>query len=302
VSWRDRPYAYRDDRGGIGGFGGPTGGGIGLSMPKPTRVVKWLLITNLLVFVVQLAAGDVHRGVGVISQMFGAVGLYWWQLWRYVTFQFLHGGMWHLVLNMLAVYFLGAPLERRMGSRRFLVFYLLCGAIAGVTYVVMSLALGQGGWIPIVGASGGVYGIILAAAVYFPHFRIIFLFFPVPIRLAAVIIFSIMALTVLQGLGAGGVKTGVFWSQVAHFGGAAAAAVWIFLSRHRPAGSTLGERVRKGSWQRKQRERRQMQAEVDRILEKIHTHGIGSLSSREKRLLKQATERQREEDKRISKL
>jgi len=204
VSWRDRPYAYRDDRGGIGGFGGPTGGGIGLSMPKPTRVVKWLLITNLLVFVVQLAAGDVHRGVGVISQMFGAVGLYWWQLWRYVTFQFLHGGMWHLVLNMLAVYFLGAPLERRMGSRRFLVFYLLCGAIAGVTYVVMSLALGQGGWIPIVGASGGVYGIILAAAVYFPHFRIIFLFFPVPIRLAAVIIFSIMALTVLQGLGAGG--------------------------------------------------------------------------------------------------
>jgi hypothetical protein len=204
------------------------------------------------------------------------------------------------------LYVLGTPLEQRMGPRRFLVFYLLCGVAAGVAYVVMSLTVGEGHWNPIIGASGGVYGIVLAAAVYFPHFRIIFLFFPVPIRLAAIIIFSIMALTVLQGLGAGEARTGEFWSQVAHFGGAAAAAAWILLARGRPQrspiGATLTEKIRNGRWERKLREQQKMQAEVDRILEKIHIHGIASLSAREKRLLKQATDKQREEDKRVQKL
>ncbi|NLG35981.1 MAG: rhomboid family intramembrane serine protease [Lentisphaerae bacterium] len=275
---------------------------MGLALPKPSAVVKWLLILNIGAFILQIALS--YAGIR-LERSLGVTRGSWWQVWRFVTFQFLHDDGWHLLLNMLAVYILGTPLERKLGSRRFATFYLLCGAMAGVSYLLISLIAGAPGWVPLIGASGGVYGIILAGAVYFPHFRIIFLFFPVPIRLAAVIIFSIMVLTVLQGLGAGALQRDEFWSETAHFGGAVTAAVWIF-SAHRRAGGrggpSLGERFRRGQWERKMRRRREIQQEIDGILAKIHTHGIASLSAREKRLLKQATEMQREEDDRIKRL
>jgi len=276
-------------------------------LPSPSRAVKLLLIANLSMFVLQALAGDFREGsLGPMTAWLAVTPAKWWELWRYVTFQFLHGGVWHLFLNMLALYMLGTPLEGHYGSRRFISFYLLCGAVAGLLYVVVELLLiGPQATSPLVGASGGVFGIILAAAVYFPNFRILFLFFPVPIRVAAVLIFAVMGLTILVTLGGvlrGDTPQGEFWSHVAHFGGAVAAAVWIVRERRGGLRLWKARAPAEGRWKKNMQQRTKTQHEVDRILEKIHVKGIASLTGREKRTLKKATNQQKTEDQRISRL
>ncbi len=294
MGMHDRTY-WRDED---GGGGGGMGRHIGIGLPKPTYVVKSLLIVNLLVFVLQVfldTNGTMTRALGVTA---GA----WWQVWRYVTFQFLHGDFWHIALNMLGLYMLGTPLENHWGPRRFTWFYLTCGVVAGVAYVAIVWALQPGlSFIPLIGASGGVFGIILACAVLFPHFMLILLFFPVPIRLAAGLIFGGMLLLVTQSLMRGSVGDAL--SDVAHLGGALAAAVWIWvIPRMRGAAGGIRQARKKGSWERKMRSREEDEAEIDRILDKIKRGGLHSLSHREKRTLQDATRRRREEDDRIGRL
>jgi len=290
----DRPY-MREEPGGFGRGGGM--GGMRLALPKPTPAVKALLFINVGAFLLQLFLDQPRSGyrAGLLSTYFGVTLEGFWQLWRYVTFQFLHGGAWHLALNMLGLYFLGTAVERHFGTRRFLWFYLSCGVVAGAAFVIIG-ALGElPPWLPIIGASGGVYALVLAAAVYFPHFQIIFLFFPVPIRLAALIIFGVMILMVLQSAAGGQVERAM--SDVAHLGGAGAAAVWIWvLPRLRAARQQSVRRRNQGRWEAKMRRRAAEQAEIDRILQKIKTDGLTSLSRKERQRLQDATRRQRDEE------
>jgi membrane associated rhomboid family serine protease len=297
---KDRPY-WRDEQPSGGGGGGSYGGGMTVGMPRPGKAVKYLLLINIAVFMAQLVfrAGDMN-----LSDAFGATVAGWWQVWRYLTFQFLHDphNLWHLGLNMLALYMLGSPLERHWGFGRFLKFYLSCGAFAGVAYVVMAaLLIPVPSRIPLIGASGGVYAILLACAVLFPHFRLIFLFFPVPIRLAAIVIFGGMILFVLSSISAGH-ASGEFWSQVAHLGGAAAAAasIWVLpkardeLYKHRRKAS-------QGTWQRRMDKSRREQEEIDRILDKIRDRGLDSLSRSERQRLQRATNDQRHQERQMYK-
>ncbi len=296
----DRPYwkeppPYQDG-------GGPAGGGIAFGLPKPGKMVKWLLIINVAMFVTQILFELVIKRD--LSSYLGATAGGWWQLWRYVTFQFLHdtGSIWHIALNMLGLYILGTPLEDLWGRRRFLIFYLSCGAVAGIAYVITALALKLPPAIPIIGASGGVYGIILACAILFPHFRIIFLFFPVPIRLASLIIFGGMVLVILGSISSGEV-TSQFWSDVAHLGGAAAAAVWVWgVPKFRGSGASVAAGTNEGAWRRKMQQRADRQAEIDRILDKIHDEGIASLTKKEKKLLQDATKQQQKEERKFGRL
>ncbi len=200
---------------------------------------------------------------------------------------------------MLGLYMLGTHLERHWGTRQFVKFYLTCGVVAGLAYVVIGNIVGGIGNIPIVGASGGVYGILLAAAVLFPHIRLILLLFPVPIRFACLIIFVIMAWTIIGAL-TSGIYSGGFWSDVAHLGGAVTAAVWIWvLPRFRVSSQQVKEKLNEGAWRRKMQKRADEQAQIDAILRKIHDRGLASLSGREKKFLKDATRRQREQENQI---
>ena len=295
----DRPY-WKDDAGAEPGGGFMRGMSVGL--PKPSKAVKWLLIVNLAAFPLQLAF---ELGFSInLSDWFGATTGGFWQVWRYLTFQFLHdtSSLWHIALNMLGLYMFGTPLEQLWGTRRFLRFYLSCGAVAGLLYVIVGLLLSNPRWVPLIGASGGVYGILLACAVLFPHFRIIFLFFPVPIRLGAAIIFGGMILFLLSSLRAG-VYSGNFWSQVAHLGGAGMAAMWLWvIPRFGGAAQGAIRRASRGSWQSKMQRRRAEQADIDRILDKIRIEGLASLTRKEKHTLKEATHRQQKEDRDISRL
>jgi len=267
------------------------GGGMFVGMPRPAKAVKIMLMINIGVYVAQALTGD------AIADALGATAGQWWQPWRYVTFQFLHGGVWHLGLNMLGLYMLGSPLEQQWGTRRFLAFYLSCGALAGAAYVIMGHALGPSRLpsdIPLVGASGGVYAIVLACAVLFPQFKLIFFLFPVPIRMAALIIFGGMVLMILSSLSSGQIRP-QFWSDVAHLGGAAGGAFWIWVLPRLVLRSTSARvHVRKGAWARKTARGAAEDRTIDEILKKIHDQGINNLTDREKKTLAEATKQQRQ--------
>jgi membrane associated rhomboid family serine protease len=305
----NRPYLRDEQSAGPGGYGG--GGmmrGVMFGMPRPARAVKWLLIVNAVAFVLQLFFDQPGTGpggvpIGTMSYYFGANLAGWWQPWRYVSFQFLHGGLWHIALNMLGLYMLGTPLERSWGPKRFLRFYLICGVVAGAAYVGMAaLTDAIPPWMPIVGASGGVYAVVLAAAVLFPHFRLIFFLFPVPIRFAAVIIFGGMIFVVLSSLSAGEYGP-QFWSDVAHLGGAVTAAIWLGLGPAISQARTQARQaMRQGAWDRKMRSEQADREEIDRILEKVRREGIGSLGDKERRKLQEATEKQRKKDRDLRRL
>ena len=296
----DRPYWRQDGEGGGGGGFRRTAVGF----PKPTPAVKYLLLINGGAFVLQLIVGLGLKGD--LSRAFGVRPVDFWQIWRYVTFQFLHDpySLWHIGLNMLGLYMFGTPLERHWGTRRFVKFYLSCGVVAGVAYVLVAYGRGLPGDVPLIGASGGVYGILLACAVLFPRMVIILVLFPVPIRLGAIIIFGGMVLFLLMSLrGPEGFESPAFWSHVAHLGGAGMAAVWLWvIPRVRVSATEVVRRAHKGAWQRKVQRRRANQAEVDRVLQKIHTEGIGSLSRRERKILQDATQQQRDETKDLTRL
>ena len=129
---------------------------MGFNMPAPTPVVKYLLIINVVVFIGQcLMEGKLEAFFAATGDsMSSAV-----QIWRLITFQFLHhtGGLMHLLFNMLGIYFLGPTLERSWGGKGFLKFYLTCGAVGGLIYVLACLFGWMDGGI-LIGASGGVLG------------------------------------------------------------------------------------------------------------------------------------------------
>ncbi len=118
--------------------------------------MKWLLLANIVIFVLQIFLDQPPRGSfrdwGWMSQWLGASPEHWWQIWRYITFQFLHDihSIWHILFNMLGLYFLGTPLESYLGTRKFLIFYLSCGALGGVAYVIAGTLVAQDVYVPIV--------------------------------------------------------------------------------------------------------------------------------------------------------
>jgi membrane associated rhomboid family serine protease len=101
----------------------------------------------------------------------------WWQV---VTHMFIHSGWAHIFFNMLALFLFGIQLEQRMGSTEFLLYYFICGIGAGIFTVFINAATGQG-MVPVVGASGAIFGLLLAFAAFFPDARI-FIFGILPMR------------------------------------------------------------------------------------------------------------------------
>ena len=251
-----------------------------MSFPKLTPVVKWLLIINIGVFIAAITI----RPLGVF--------IYSWfeldatslgralQFWRLITYQFLHhpGSAWHIFINMLGLFFLGPTLERHWGSRRFLPFYLGCGVAGALFYyflvAVKFLPAGE-----MVGASGSILGMLAACAILFPHFVVFILLFPVPIRIAAIGLTAVYLVAILsKGSNAGG--------DAAHLAGMAAGAAYVLSQTWR---DKFKFKLRSGNWEKRMTEQHNLQVEVDRILEKVHHSGIQSLSSKERKILREAT-------------
>jgi membrane associated rhomboid family serine protease len=132
--------------------------------------------------------------------------------WQLVTYAFLHGSMLHLFFNMFALYMFGGAIEQVFGSRRFLIYYLVCVVSAALAQLLVAWM--TGGFYPTVGASGGVFGLLLAYGLYFPNNRVMLLFPPIPMP-ARVFVLVYAALELVMGVS--GAQSGV--AHFAHLGG-----------------------------------------------------------------------------------
>ena len=194
-------YRYR--------FGSPGAGGLGIgpgAQVPPT--VKALMLVCAGVYVFGLLVGKYE-----LIALFGLIParVEQFEIWRLFTYQFLHGGVWHLAMNMFMLWMFGSELEQLWGRSFFLKYYFVCAVGGGLVFA----AVRHGTGIPSVGASAAIYGILMAYAIWFPN-RQVFIWFLFPIRVRYLVIF-LMAIEFIQAVE----QTGTGIAHAAHFGGMA---------------------------------------------------------------------------------
>ena len=247
-----------------------------------TPVVGVLMVITTVAYFLQLL-GDLLTGHGA-SHLFALSSegfLHGWA-WQFVSYQFLHGGVWHILLNMLCLYMMGPELERVIGSARFAALYLLSGVTGGAAWLAIQYP--QMGYC--IGASGSIFGVMAAFATMFPRLPLSVFMFPF-ITLPAWVLVGILALIQLALLLENG-PTQVAYA--AHLAGALAGCGLAWL--HKRGADPL-------QWVRQKQEERQVakaqaeQADVDRILDKLAREGLHKLTEAERRHLQAASERLR---------
>lgn len=256
--------------------------------------IKGLLIANAAVFALQiLLAVPVWQAFGVrIEDILGlrpewAIERGW--VWQPLTYMFLHGGLFHLLLNMFVLWMFGAEIERYWGTSRFLKYYVVCGLGAAAASFVFNYHS------VVIGASGAVLGVLLAFGMLFPD-RYIYLWFLLPIR-AKYLVAGLAALEILYLVS----QPGGGIARAAHVGGMLAG----FLYLKWGFGSSPLDRIA-ARWRRRRLDvveggsggggrldRRRLEREIDRILDKISEHGLDSLTDEEARILDEASRRNR---------
>jgi len=286
----DREYARPAGQG--GGFG---------QRPRsnqPWSVNTWLIAICVGVFILNGFMGNKLIEWLHFSTADGFLDI---QFWRFFGFQFLHANLPHLLFNMIALYFFGPLVERYLGGKRYLAFYLLCGLFGAVLYMILNLGgVLAGKEVPgllfnnihaqLVGASAGVFGVLLAGAYLAPKVRVL-VFFIIPMKLStmAYLLVGIAVWTVLQsGDNAGG--------EAAHLGGAAAG--WYFIRNPRHLSGFfdfLGKADPTSKHFAFRKSDKIQNEEVDRILDKVHRKGLPSLSAKEKKILHEASRSRRDE-------
>lgn len=227
-------------------FGRGYGGGISFGPSYTPPIVKQLLITNLAVFVAQVLLGrelPFDRVFAVVPRL--TWGSFW--IWQPFTYMWLHGGLLHLVMNCFMLWMFGSPLAMAWGAKRFLRFYLLCGVgagfiIASYPYLVVQLGLASPASLGslTIGASGAIYGVLLAYSLTWPDRKL--MFFPLPVAIRAIWLIPItFFLTVYTD------QRGVV-SHIGHFGGVLVG--WLLLRRGGTATGLPTWTQLKWRWQR----------------------------------------------------
>jgi membrane associated rhomboid family serine protease len=176
--------------------------------------VKWLIIANVVVYLIyffgSLAGPEpIFRSLLLHPR---AVA-YHFAVWQLVTYMFLHslGSLWHIVFNMLALWMFGTPVEQTWGTQRFLRYYFLCGVGGGICVVLANMLFGDPDQL-VLGASGAIYGLLLAFGMLFPNQEVLFSFlFPIKAKYMVMIVGAIAFLSSFQ--------SGGTVSNLAHLGG-----------------------------------------------------------------------------------
>lgn len=300
----------------------PSGFG-GFSFFPP--VIKKLLIINGIVFFIQVIFENLmfgqYPGFYIISRYFalnpiGGVNQIGignnFQIWQLITYQFLHGGFSHILWNMFALWMFGMEIENQMGSKKFLIFYLSAGVVGGLLHLFISPLIG--GAAPTIGASGAVYGVLIAFAMYYPD-RYVYLFLALPVK-AKYLIAGYMVMEFMS------VGDGSVVAHMVHIGGAIGAALFILWDRkqnfnfdrmYKNIKTKVNEqRTNEDSPFRRSTQRFRTepvkeaefydingqpkeeeinQEEIDRILDKISKSGYQNLTDGEKRILFEASKK-----------
>jgi len=213
----------------------PSTRSIGASFgPGPlTPAVKWLIIANVAMYIVTLVAPSLRVTLGLIPSAV-IEHFRWWQL---VTYMFLHADVFHILFNMLALWMFGVELERLWGTPFFLRYYAITGIGAGASTLLVSLlpfAITAPAYYAVtIGASGSIYGLLLAYALYFPHREIYMYFlFRVPVRIFVIIVGAIALLSSISSQ-----RSGI--AHFAHLGGLVVG--YLYLKGGRPRFHPIAE-------------------------------------------------------------
>jgi membrane associated rhomboid family serine protease len=289
-------------------------------------MIKTLLIINVLVFFLQLIVQNLNfSGVPgwyymnryfALNPLFGVDSASQpanFQIWQLFTYQFMHADFTHILFNMFALWMFGMEIEHIMGSKKFLTFYLLCGVGAGLLQLFLSPLI-SGGLGYTIGASGAVYGVMIAFAMYFPD-RYVFIYFLIPIKakylIAILVIFEFMS-----------VQDPTLVAHLAHIGGAITGVIFILIDRRNEfkrrnifsSFKKTGNSFSSGGFQNvfkknpfkqadvedakfydinssRKEEDTVTQEEIDKILDKISQSGYQNLSDREKKILFEASKK-----------
>lgn len=287
----------REERGGRGGW-------------RDFDAVKWLIIVNVAVFVLQVVW---QRPTGTfLGRVFSEPVINEWlaldrsaifggQVWRLLTYEFLHdhNGPGHVFFNMLLLYFAGRKVEAYYGPREFLLFYLAAGTLSGVFTVFWYQWMGPVGWSTI-GASGAVAAVFIIYALHWPY-DVWRLFFVLPVQVMWLAIFyaAYDIFPMLAQLGGAEESDGV--ARSAHVGGMLFALVY---QRRDWRLSNAFERLRVGDLKRAIKPRKRLrlyepestadlEARVDELLAKVAEHGEASLTDAERAELVAASRRYR---------
>jgi membrane associated rhomboid family serine protease len=293
-------------------------------------VLKMILIINVVVFFIQELGEQIkvtYDGMIVpleilLRKYFALIPLGGFSLqgvldmafypWQLITYQFMHStsDIFHIIFNMLILWMFGMEIENEMGSKKFLVFYLLCGFGAGLAQILITPLLGEMG-APTIGASGAVFGVMVAYAMYFPD-RYIFISFIIPVK--AKYAMAILVLIEFFSIGDASLV-----ARIAHVGGAMTGLIFILLDRShnfnfskifssknksgysenfsfkRPQQTDYTKEVEDANFydinEKKPEEMIVTQEEIDRILDKISQSGYQNLTEKEKRILFEASRR-----------
>jgi membrane associated rhomboid family serine protease len=252
-------------------------------VPRTTSVVKWLLVSNIGVFLIQVAFLNRYVGLGRYATWLGLVPAsvlgkgYVWQLG---TYMFLHHDLFHILFNMLFLWMLGSELERYWGGKELLKYYFITGCGAGLVNALVQPGLKS----PTIGASGAVFGLIMGFALAFPEREILFLFMVrMKAKYFAILAAGIEILALLQ-------MPGAPVARFAHLGGLLVG--YLYIKRER---WTYGIRRRVKSLRvsmaeaqaaRERARRVGVRRELDRILDKINSEGMDALTEKERAFLK----------------
>ena len=273
-------------------------------------VIKSLLISNIAVFLFASFLGVFSfRGVSFYPLMAKILFLFpiggGFEIWQLFTYMFMHGGFMHLLFNMFALWMFGMELENTWGSKKFLTYYLICGVGAGIANLLVGPLFGIGG--PTVGASGAIYGVLLAFGMLFPD-RPIFVYFLLPIPARYFVLFYIF---IELYAGVTGTSDGV--AHFAHLGGAAVGFIYLMVDQKRFSLDRFLRRSKQRyvptervprfyTYQKKNisdakyydvgnKEEDVNQQQIDEILDKINQHGYRSLTEEEKKVLFEASKK-----------
>ncbi|MBO6514332.1 MAG: rhomboid family intramembrane serine protease [Phycisphaerales bacterium] len=289
------------------GFGAPPTRSQGMLVRSPGWSVNtWVIVINIAIHI--LAVTILFPTLYNIGSMSVFNGFQRLEVWRLITFQFLHdpSSIWHLGMNMFGLWIFGPMVEEYLGGKKYLAFYLVCGLAGGLLFSILTVLGNVTGAsmpglltndyaTPLIGASAGVFGVIVACAHIQPNTTIQLLFPPIPMKLKF-FAYGYVGLALFQLL-AGSSNAG---GEAAHLGGAIAGFYFIRNSHHLMDFFDVFDDSRKKNPSAKPNKPRKPKQprgvptddEIDRILAKVNSSGLQSLTDKEKRTLNNASKQQ----------
>jgi len=250
-----------------------------------TPGIRVLIMSNAVIFILGMLLPQLNRYMIVFGGLVPEFFLKRFFLWQPFTYMFLHGGFMHIFFNMFALWMFGTELERQWGTRFFMKFYFISGVGAGI----LSALVQPASTIPIIGASGAIYGILLGFAVMYPN-RVIYLNFLIPIKVKYfVMIFA--ALELMASMGGASLQDGV--AHFTHLSGMIFAYLYLFWTQYRQKNARVN--MIRFPWKKKKSSgprdftrkppsemKPDEEREMDELMDRIAMNGYDSLSENEK--------------------